>query len=330
MRPDILVIQEFDRDAEGRALDAFTALLAEGVADLDGLLYPHRHQGRVNAGEPSGLDLDGDGTVMSANDAWGYGLFPGHDGMAVLSRLPIGEVRSYRLFRWSAMPEARRPHHPDGRAFHPDDVWRALRLSSRAHWILPVTLPGGKVLNLLAAYPTPPVFDGPEDRNGKRNADEIRLLTAMIDGAEWLTDDQGRSGGLAPDDPFVVAGDLNADPRDGEAVRAPITALLAHPRLYDPAPTSPGALEASLRDGGLNEEHETPPATDTADWRDSGRYGSGNMRVDYVLPSTGLEITGSGVFWPVADDPLAALIRPGEAPATSIHRMVWIDIAAGD
>ncbi len=34
--------------------------------------------------------------------------------------------------------------------------------------------PGGTV-HFLVSHPTPPVFDGPEDRNGARNADEIRL-----------------------------------------------------------------------------------------------------------------------------------------------------------
>src|SRR3546814_2632341 len=48
----------------------------------------------VNTGVPSGLDLDGSGTVGGegrdrGNDAWGYGLHPGQYGMLVLSRYPI-------------------------------------------------------------------------------------------------------------------------------------------------------------------------------------------------------------------------------------------------
>jgi len=34
---------------------------------------------------------------------------------------------------------------------------------------------GGQVIHILASHPTPPVFDGVEDRNGRRNHDEIRL-----------------------------------------------------------------------------------------------------------------------------------------------------------
>jgi hypothetical protein len=55
--------------------------------------------------------------------------------------------------------------------------------------------------------------------------------------------------------------------------------------------------------------------------------------LDYVLPSVGLKITGSGVFWPKKDSPLARLIAAGEfrgrRPATSDHRLVWVDLALG-
>jgi hypothetical protein len=325
VRPDVLLIQEIDRDPGGRALAAFAGLLAEGVAGLDGIDYPHRFQGRVNAGEPSGLDLNGDGRIMGPDDAFGFGRFPGQYGMAVLSRHPLGPAREYRLFPWSAMPDARRPVWPDGRAFHADEVWGVLRLSSKSHWIVPVETPAGRI-HLLAAHPTPPVFDGEEDRNGARNADEIRLLTAMIDGAGWLVDDAGRPGGLREGDAFVVAGDLNADPADGAARREGISVLLTHPRLADAAPESPGAVAAAAADGGANARHRSPPGQDTADWRDSP--GPGNLRVDYLLPSSGLRVTGSGVFWPLPDDPLARLVSGGREPASSDHRLVWLDIGA--
>ncbi|MDT8343250.1 MAG: endonuclease/exonuclease/phosphatase family protein [Thermohalobaculum sp.] len=324
VRPDVILLQEFDRDPAGRALAAFAALLADGVAGQPGAGYPHRHQGPVNTGEPSGLDLDGDGRRMGPADAWGFGTYPGHYGMAVLSRLPLGPVRSFRLLPWSAMPGANRPRRTDGQPFHDDAVWRALRLSSKAHWIVPLHLPGG-VVDLLAAHPTPPVFDGPEDRNGARNGDEIALLAAIIDGAGWLRDDAGVPGGLAPDAAFVVAGDLNADPADGEARHEAIAALLAHPRLADPRPSSPGAAESARLQAAANTGHRTPAATDTADWRD--QPGPGNLRVDYLLPSAGLSVTGRGVFWPVADDPLARLVAGARGPASSDHRLVWLDIA---
>ncbi len=55
-----------------------------------------------------------------------------------------------------------------------------LRLSSKSHWDIPLQI-GGAIVHVLTAHPTPPVFDGPEDRNGCRNHDEIRLWSDYID-----------------------------------------------------------------------------------------------------------------------------------------------------
>ncbi|MEO0761104.1 MAG: endonuclease/exonuclease/phosphatase family protein, partial [Pseudomonadota bacterium] len=213
VRPDVLVLNEIDRDGEGAALEAFAALLAEGVGGLEGLALDHRVQPVSNTGRPSGLDIDGDGEALGPADAWGYGAFPGQYAMAILSRYPLEGLRTWRLFPWSAMPGALRPA-TGGEALHDDATWARLRLSSKTHLAVEVAVPGGPVA-LVAAHPTPPVFDGPADRNGRRNHDEIRLIGAIMDGAGWLVDDDGRPGGVDPALPVVVAGDLNADPADG-------------------------------------------------------------------------------------------------------------------
>ena len=326
VRPDILVLFEFDRDPAHLALTRFAERLRLGAEGLEGLDYPFLYQGPVNTGVPSGNDLDGDGRRGGPDDAFGFGFFPGQYAMAVLSRFPIdhGSVRSFRRFRWAKLPDADRPVNPDGTPFHPDEVWQALRLSSKSLWDVPVTLPGGATLRVLASHPTPPVFDGPEDVNGRRNADEIRLLTGLIAGADWIEDDTGRRGGLDAGVPFVAVGDLNADPFDGEARRGAIRALLSHARVRDPRPASAGAEAAAERQGGANAAHKGPPALDTADWRDEP--GPGNLRVDYLLPASGLEVTGAGVFWPPPGHPLAGLVASGKTPASSDHRLVWVDI----
>ena len=325
VRPDVLLLKKFGRDPEHRALTGFAERLRAGVVGLPGLDYSFLYQGPVNSGIPSGHDLDGDGKSRGPRDAFGYGRFPGQYGMALLSRYPIDydRRRSFQRFLWADMPGADRPMNPDGTPFHRDKVWRDLRLSALSQWDVPVTLPGNLVVHVLASHPTPPIFDGPEDFNGRRNGDEIRLTLGLIDGAAWLKDDRGRGGGLRRRDLFAVLGDLNADPFDGEARRDAINGLLSHPRVQDPMPASDGAPEAALS-GGADATHLSPAAQDTADWRDEP--GPGNMRVDYVLPSTGLNIVGSGVFWPKKSHPLARLIVPGEyrgrRPATSDHRLV--------
>lgn len=311
VRPDILVLQQFDHDLRGYALAAFAARLAEGEGGID---YPYRFAPPVNAGVPSGQDLDGDGDATGWGDGHGWGKFPGHGGMAILSRLPLDEAaaRTFRALPWESLPGARLPVRPDGTPFLPPGA----RLSSRSHWDVPAILPDGGRLHLLTAQPTPPLFDGPERRNRLRNADEVRFWTLYLDGAAFA-DDAGRVA-AAPEAPVIVLGDFNLDPADGAGDRAAIRALLAHPRLRDPAPESAAAAEAAAAQGGANARQSGPPARDTADWRDEP--GPGNLRVDYVLPDARLRVLAAGVARPEG--------VPGDT--ASPHALVWVDIEVGD
>ena len=167
-----------------------------------------------------------------------------------------------------------------------------------------------------------PVFDGPEDRNGLRNHDEIAFFNRYLSGVP-LRDDDGREAAFEGG-PFVLMGTLNADPIDGAARREALLELLAHPEVQDPRPTSKGAVAAALAQGGANVTHLGPAAADTADWRDED--GPGNMRVDYVLPSAGLEVQDAGVFWPAPRAEGYALVGDGAERVSSDHRLVWVDI----
>ena len=308
-RPDVLLLTGFDHDHRGLALAAFRARLAEGD---DGIVFAHAFDGPVNAGAPSGVDLDGDGRTMGPADAYGWGRFPGHGGMALLSRLPLdaAAARSFRLLRWADFPGASLPVRADGSPFPDAAAQAARRLSSRSHWDVPLVLPDGRRLHLLASNPTPPLFDGPEGANVRRNADEIGFWVRYLDG-QAFRDDAGTTAALA-DGPVVVLGNLNLDPADGAGQRPTIAGLLGHPRLRDPRPASAGGRLAA------SPGHAGDPALDTADWREDG---PGNLRVDYVLPSADLRVAGSGVFWPEPGAPLA-----DEAAATP-HRLVWVDLA---
>ena len=330
VRPDLVLLNEFDYDPEGRAADLFQRQYLEQPQAGGGepLRYPYRYLAEVNTGVPSGLDLDNNGEVggegrARGNDAWGYGLHPGQYGMLVLSMHPIdaAQVRSFRLLRWADMPGARRPVDPaTGQPWHKDEVWRQLRLSSKSHWDVPVRTPLGTV-HFLVSHPTPPVFDGPEDRNGARNADEIRLWQEYISPGEhlWLCDDAGRCGGLAQDARFVIAGDLNNDPVDGDGHSEAILGLLEHPRvLRMPTPTSTGGAEKASAYAAAGLQHRGAPAHVTGDFGPR----SGAMRLDYVLPSTGFALRGSGVFWPASDDPAAAIADGSD------HHLVWVELAA--
>ena len=334
LRPDIVLLNEFDYDPDARAAELFQRDYLERPQAGGGaaLRYPYRYQAPVNTGVPSGLDLDRNGRAGGegrdrGNDAWGYGLHPGQYGMLLLSKYPIdaAQARSFQLLKWSAMPGARRPVDPGtGRPWHDDAVWKALRLSSKSHWDVPVATPLGTV-HVLASHPTPPAFDGPERRNVARNHDEIRLWSEYLSqpaspapADAWLCDDAGRCGGLAADARFVILGDLNNDPVDGNGDHAAIVSLLEHPRVMRHAtPRSEGAVRAAQADGGANAAHRGSPAHDT------GRFGPrvGGLRLDYALPSTGFTLVGSGVYWPLPGQPGADLVEASD------HRPVWVDLA---
>ncbi|PKM15079.1 MAG: endonuclease [Gammaproteobacteria bacterium HGW-Gammaproteobacteria-2] len=318
-RPDVLLLNEFDYDDEGKAIAIFLRdYLAVGQLGEQPISYPHHFSGTVNTGVASGLDLDGDGRSDGPGDAWGFGRHPGQYGMLVLSRYPIdaNSARSFQHFRWADLPDALTPKNPDtGAAFYPDTVWQQLRLSSKSHWDVPIHSPLG-VIHFLVSHPTPPVFDGPENRNGLRNHDEIRFWAEYLSDArlDWLYDDDGKHGGLLQDAAFVIAGDLNADPMDGDGFQHPVRLLLDHPRVNSRfVPTSSGARAQAARYGHSREGNT---ATHTGDFGPS----AGTLRIDYVLPSRQLNVRDGGVFWPATGETGHDWIDASD------HHLVWLDL----
>ncbi|MEL6168897.1 MAG: endonuclease/exonuclease/phosphatase family protein [Pseudomonadota bacterium] len=299
--PDVVLLVGFDFDLNGVALAAF----AETVAGR-GQSYPYRHAWPSNRGRASFQDLDQDGYLGDPEDAHGYGLFAGQGSMALLSRFPLDPDagQDWHRFLWGDLPGA----------IPPDDAARDDRLASTGFWEVPVRPPNGPSFHVLAWHASPPVFDGPEDRNGRRNHDEA---------AFWLSRLDGRVG-TPIKELFVLLGDSNLDTADGDGRPGAMSDLLSHPALLDPQPTSAGGIEAAERELGANLRHTGDPALDTVNWPDDGTW-PGNLRVDYVLPSAGWDVVGSGVFWPERGDPLRALIGD-EGDRASRHHLVWVDL----
>ncbi len=317
-RPDVILLNEFDYDPDNAALEGFlTNYLAISQNGNEPIEYPYFYNGPVNTGVATGIDLDGNGKEDTPNDAYGFGFFPGQYGMVVLSRyeIDLDSVRTFRQFLWKDMPGAIWPVVPEtGKPYYPEASKEIFRLSSKSHWDVPVKV-GDETIHFLTSHPTPPVFDQEEDRNGCRNHDEIRMFADYVSGnADYLYDDSFTEGGLAAGSHFIIAGDLNADPLDGDSRDNAAGLLTGHPEIQaQPVPVSAGGKYHAT--GAANEEHSGDPAADT------GVFGSiGNMRIDYCLPSKTLTMTANGVFWPVPGQPGA------EAVEGSDHRMVWIDI----
>ena len=355
VRPAVLLLNEVDYDSKGDdstgnptgqliasfqqnylAVGQNVSQSPEGPAKH--IKYPYLHNGPVNTGIHSGQDLDRNGRVDAnpgsgdyGGDCWGYGRYPGQYAMVLLSQYPIDEqaVRSFRTFLWKDMPEARLPD--DSSTGAPGDWYSAavldeFPLSSKSHWDVPIDV-NGHTIHVLACHPTPPTFDGAEDRNGRRNHDELRFWSDYIAGPEqsqYIYDDRKNRGGLPRDADFVILGDLNGDPHDGEG-KAGIARLLASPRLAGaPIPESDGGQQQANLQGAANRSHVGNPRYDTLDAADSP--GPGNLRLDYVLPASSRKSVASEVFWPKNKEELFRLVGTHPFPSSD-HRLVWVDVS---
>ena len=332
-RPDVLLINEFDYDVGGLSAQYFQEnYLSVSHGDALPIEYPYHYVAPSNTGIPSDLDLDNSGSVGGPNDAFGFGFFPGQYGMAVYSMFPIDyeDIRTFQLFLWKDMPGALLPRYSDGSSWYSEDALDVFRLSSKSHWDVPLLI-DGKTVHFLTSHPTPPTFDDPPsypagvDFNGRRNHDEIRFWADYVipSRSSYIYDDAGNYGGITPGDPFVIAGDQNSDPLDGDSIPGSIQQLLEHPLINTKVtPDSEGGPEQAVLQDAANDFHLGDPAFDTADFSD---FAPGNLRADYVLPRKQLRIVDAGVFWPLSTDPLFPLVGTYPFPSSD-HRLVWVDV----
>jgi hypothetical protein len=319
VNPDIILLNEFDRvDDSASNIDYFlTKYLGKSQGSQLAITYPYFYQGTVNTGVKVNHDLNHDGKSNQRSiDAHGFGYFIGHYGMVLLSKYPIDvkAIRTFQKFKWHHMPNALKPIDPKTKQpWYTEDTWKALRLSSKSHWDIPINI-NDEIVHILASHPTPPVFDGPENRNGNRNHDEIRFWFDYINTkqGEYIYDDNHQKGALKANQRFIIIGDQNASSVEGEAIMTKksqgIIALLNSDKIQDSLPASLGGQNHSS--GNINAMHHT------AYW---------GMRADYVLPSTfGFIVKKSGVFWPQQNEDTYRLIKNRQA--SSDHRLVWVDV----
>lgn len=291
-KPDIIALQGVDYDHDLKTLGALRARIEEHGHHL-----PFMFAARPNTGMVTGLDLDGDGKLGGPRDAQGYGEFAGQGGMGILSGYPIlrDEARDFSELLWKDIPDALL-RLEDGKALLSPEVSEVQRLSTVAHWSVPIIVENRK-FQFLTFHASPPVFDGPEDRNGRRNHDEIVFWIQYLDGAF----------GTPPGRDFILLGDANLDPADGDGRKDAITRLLSDPRLTDPKPKrndSPPQGSGQTAD----------PRLDTVDWPGPD---PGSLRVSYILPSSDLIVLESGIVSDADHEDVTSASR---------HMLVWTDL----
>jgi endonuclease/exonuclease/phosphatase family metal-dependent hydrolase len=312
-RPDIILLNEFDYVEDSSMgiqlfMDNYLQVSQNGLSPIT---YPYFYIAPVNTGIATKHDLDNNGTSSgNAGDAYGFGYYPGQYGMALLSRHPIKQdgIRTFQRFLWKDMPDALKPQNPDLSNWYNTEEWAEFRLSSKSHWDIPVHTNNG-IVHIIASHPTPPTFDGPEDRNGRRNHDEIRLIRDYIDNQAYLYDDSMQKGGLNENSRFIIVGDLNSSPDEGDSIKQGIRSLLEHPFVNS-------SCAPSSKAGQANRSENPFAANHTAQW---------GARADYAVPSKhGLEVLNCGVYWPSKDEPQHSLVETRNA--SSDHRLVWLDV----
>lgn len=319
--PDILALQEFDYAENNEYLELFKKNYLEVSQNNTGpISYPYCYAFPSNTGILTQFDLNKDGKYETANDAFGYGKYPGQYAFAILSKYPVDKkrIRTFQNFLWKDMPNPNLPFNTeDSSSYYEKNELEIFRLSSKNHADVPVII-GKDTVHVLIAHPTPPVFDSTEDRNGKRNYDEIRLFADYITGgekADYLYDDNGKKGGLKPGTHFVITGDMNADPVDGDSYKNAVHLLTKHSLVNKDI----SERKFVPKSKGSEEHHRQKP--DKGDpFHNTSVFG---LRIDYVLLSTTLKVISSGVFWPGKDEKFYYLI---EGKKGTDHRLVWVDI----
>ena len=252
--------------------------------------------------------------------------------MVVLSKHPIADRRRAHL---PALPlegharraAARRPDH--GRA-------RRLVLTRGARGVPPVeqvalgrarSTSAAQTVHVLASHPTPPTFDGAEDRNGRRNHDEIRFWADYVSpgrGPRTSTTTPAARGGLQPER-------VLRHPRRPERrpARRRLRGRRDRPAARPPAHHRPAADVGGRRRGrrAAGRRERDPPG------RPGLRHGrlqrqpragqpAGRLRAAVARPSRARTPASSGPCRPTR-----CRRSPGRFPfPSSDHRLVWVDL----
>ncbi|WP_395341602.1 endonuclease/exonuclease/phosphatase family protein [Ningiella sp. W23] len=366
VRPDVLLLNEFNNDGTGENLSALMGFqknylsISQSMNSVDGgdmlepIIYPFLESYATNTGLPSGMNLansDSGYDPINPNNAYGFGYYHGHYAFALMSKYEIdkSETRTFQGFkRKDLLSGDERPINPTinvcsserklpegmrcGDTWFSADEWQNIRLSSKNHVDAPINIPtssGIKTIHALLSHPTPPAFDTFSDNNKYRNSAENLFWLHYITGGDMLYDDNGIYGGLG-DKSFVIMGDQNADTVWGRTTDERfngIQDLMFHPRVNQAVSRINGE-HLPISSGGAQEPNRRGHP------HPSIRTATFGSRADYSVPSADLQVIDSGVYWPAEGEPGRLLLndsrvgdRGTDKEVSSDHRLVWVTVA---
>lgn len=327
-------------------LDSYVGVAQD--ADVKAVEYRYVYMAQSNSGIPVLEDIDRDGSAAGTlpGDAVGYGNYWGQKSFAILSKyqLDTNGVRNFRELKWSAVPGVTEPKDASGANWFTHDTWQQMPLLNSNFIDIPLSLPDGRKIQLMATYLETPKEIDSSDRGYQRNSAQLSFIADYLgEGADHYivndkTDSGQRTGGYDDSRPFVLLGNFYNDHEgawavdaegkpsyvgDSSAMRSLVnsSSLNRFTGVNWEAPTTQAAVDYAKT---TQSTHDMPEIWTSLD----------GIRSDYIMLERQLNYSGQGIVWEQVGGDNEALfyLRDGDgnlvndADASSSHRLVWMDV----
>lgn len=207
---DVVVLT--DMDADQGALDTFRdQYLNNTEDDRPDVDYQYSYLAVGSKGLQSGADLNADGVIGGAQDAWGQGEFEEQGSVVVLSKYPVDEdqITAVSKLKWQDVANDQLHHTKlDG------VLAASIPVMSTGLWDIPIEYRGQRV-HVVATQTEPEGQD--QDLAAARQSDELKVVSDYLAGKDYVHIDEGRQAKGVGDEKFVIAGALNRQETGGES-----------------------------------------------------------------------------------------------------------------
>lgn len=223
---DVVVLTNMD--AEQGAVDTFKDQYLNNVADnrLD-VNYPYSYLAVGSKGMQSGADLNSDGVIGSAEDAWGQGAFEEQGSVVVLSKYPVDEAKitAVSKLKWQDVENGQQNHTGLSGV-----LAASIPVMNTGLWDIPIEFRGQQVH--VVATQTEPEGEN-EDFSQARHNDELKVISDYIAGKDYVLTDNGRPAAGVGDEKFVVAGALDLQDSSENGIKSFLNGFAREDALND-------------------------------------------------------------------------------------------------